>query len=193
MRSLDMPVYPDLDAVEFTPPERFIRSLHERLAVTSILDVGSGHSGPFDCAYWTQRPMFKRVATDIDFVRELPESWVVVNGVDVCSLLLRFGLKSYDYVQCMETIEHVESHRHTELLEQLCSVARKLVVVTSADETQHTGPEQTRAEERNPHTRYLGQPNVQTLRDAGFQPVVALPQRRQLIAWRYLGITDGLT
>ena len=136
--------------------------------------------------------MIKRVATDLDFVRELPEPWVVVNGVDALNLLLHFGIKSYDYVQCMETLEHIESRHHVELLTQLCKVARKLVVITSADEEQHRGPEQALAEDRNPHTRYLGQPGVMTLRSQGFQVAVALPRKRQLVAWRYMGVTDGL-
>lgn len=179
-----MPVYPDLEVVQLFPePEKFWRSLHEPLGIQSVLDVGSGHSGVHDCGYWTARPMSRRATCDIFRCRDLPGTWEATNGVDVLSLSDWYTPRSFDLVQCLECLEHVEDSRLA--LEQLIVVARKIVIVSSADEMHHRGPGQEAAEAANVHQRYVGQPAVRDLLELGFTVKVEAGQR-QLLAWKLI-------
>jgi SAM-dependent methyltransferase len=130
---------------------------------------------------------------DIYSVREMDPAWEIRLGVDVQRLSDFFEPRSFDVVQCMEVLEHVPTPRAA--LEQLSTVARKLVVITSADELQyaydeqgnfHEDSEQARIERENPYQKYLGQPRVSDLRELGFDVRVECTGRRQLIAWRVL-------
>lgn len=185
-----MPIYPDIPIVHYYPgPERFVRALVAELTPppTSILDVGTGHGGVFDTGFWTENPtVTRRVACDIGWIRPLPPQWQPVCGVDVCDLSARFGEASFDYVQCMEMMEHVPIDRQRRALENLVAVTRQLVVITSADEGQHRGPEQAAIELRNPHQRYVRQPAVDDLRSLGFEVRVEHYDRRQLVAWMFI-------
>ena len=113
-----------------------------------------------------------------------------ISGVDVQRLTDFYPRKSFDYVQCMEVLEHVPDTRAA--LEQLTLVARKLVVITSADEAYHgyddegnfdEGSQQAVWQRRNPYQRYFGQPLVSDLQELGFEVLVEEKARRQLIAW----------
>lgn len=178
-----MPTYPDLPVAEYYPaPERFFWNIHRKLDIHSILDVGAGHGGVFDCFYWTHRDeMVKREACDIFKVRNLPPGWTVKNGVDVTRPLEHYEPASFDLVQCTEVLEHVHDTRKA--LENLVAVARKLVFVTSADETHHEGEPQARIQAINPAQAYIRQPSVADLRELGFQVYVDNERGRQLIAW----------
>lgn len=179
-----MPAYPKVKTIEYYPnPELVIRKLHEGLEIKSILDAGAGHGGVFDFAYWSERPMERRAACDLFWLRDMP-GWETKTGVDVTELSKHYPPKSVDYVQCMEVLEHVP--RNAVALESLCDVATKLVVITSADETHHWGPEQERIEGINPHQKYLKQPSIKDLEDLGFEVRVEHLERRQIIAWKYL-------
>lgn len=193
-----MPQYAELPTILMHPhPERVVRQIIELFAgmdqVDSILDVGSGHGGVFDYDFWNRADISRRATCDIHSVREMEEEWEVQTGVDVQRLSDFYEPDSFDYVQCMEVLEHVPDRRRA--LEQLCVVARKLVVITSADELHHGFDEQgdfdpdsaqARCEAVNPHQRYIEQPSVSDLRDLGFAVFVERTARRQLIAWRSL-------
>lgn len=181
-----MPTYPDLPTVRLHPtPELFYRTLHEPLGITSVLDVGSGHGGVFDVGYWNFRPGMLRLETcDLFRCRDTPPQWKVRNGVDVCRLTDFYAPASFDLVQCMEVLEHVACTRRA--LEQLCKVARKLVMISSADEMHHMGPGQEACERVNPAQRYIAQPRVADLLELGFTVRVEETARRQLVAWRII-------
>jgi len=177
-----MPTYPDLTPCDYYPnPELFFRRILAPLDVTSILDVGAGHGGVFDYGYWTAKSI-TRAACDLTWMRAMDPAWECRTGVDVQRLVEAYGAKSFDLVQCMEVLEHVPNPRLA--LEQLVAVARKAVIITSADETQHEGPEQEAIEKVNPGQRYLAQPRVEDLLDLGFEVRVERAHRRQLVAWR---------
>jgi 2-polyprenyl-3-methyl-5-hydroxy-6-metoxy-1,4-benzoquinol methylase len=66
--------------------------------------------------------------------------WKITTGVDVEKLSEFYGEKSFDMVQCMETLEHVRNS--DKALEELAKVAKKLVILSSCDEGHHIGIEQ---------------------------------------------------
>ena len=181
-----MPVYNDVPTVEYYPfPEIFYRNLHARVGVKSILSVGAGHGGPLDVHYWSAVPMDKKEACDIFWIRDLPHGWTFKVGVDVQELTKHYPEKSFDLVECCETLEHVPNTRKA--LEELCKVARKMVFITSADEVQHQGPEQDAIEKVNKSQAYIQQPSIADLRELGFEARVEHMDKRQIISWRIFG------
>lgn len=182
-----MPIYNDLPVLPFyfsTSAEEFIRTIHGPMDIKSILDVGAGHGGVFDYGYWTNKPMERRAACDIFHVRPMEGVWEVHIGVDAMKLSEHFPEKSFDYIQCMETLEHVDDPRKA--LEEMCKVARKLVIITSADEEHHRGPAQEAIEKWNEHLKFKCQPKVKDMLDLGFKVGVDNYNQRQLIAWKTL-------
>lgn len=180
-----MPEYHNIPTIEYHPsPEKATRPLHEHLDIRSILDVGAGMGGVFDEAYWTARPMAKCDACDIFWMKALPPKWSMRTGVDVQELSKHYPLKSYDMVQCMEVLEHVPNPRRA--LEELCKVARKFVLISSADEMHHVGEEQARIEKINVAQKYIKQPSIEDLRELGFVVRVTAYNLRQIVAWRVL-------
>lgn len=187
-----MPIYNDLPIMKLHPsPELTLRPIHEKLVIESILDVGAGHGGVFDYAYWTAKSVH-RAACDIHWIRPMDACWHTKLEVDVHELDKHYSEKSFDLVQCMEVLEHVENPRLA--LEQLCKVAKKLVLISSADEMHHgynedgtwnPDSEQAAIEKINSHQKYLGQPKVSDLLDLGFE-VRVNEGRRQLVAWKYI-------
>ena len=71
-------------------------------------------------------------------------------------------------------------------LEEMCKVARKAVFITSADESQHRGPEQEAIEKFNVAQKYIGQPKISDLIELGFDTRVEHLERKQIIAWKFL-------
>ena len=180
-----MPVYENVPTVEYYyNPEPRIRSLLEPLNIRSILDVGAGHGGVFDFGYWTERDMEAREACDIFWMRDMGEKWKTRIGVDACQLTSHYPEKSFDFVQCCEVLEHIEDNRKA--LEEMCKVARKAVFITSADESQHRGPEQAAIEKFNTAQKYIGQPKIADLIELGFDTRVEHLERKQIIAWKFL-------
>lgn len=178
-----MPVYNNVQTCEYYPnPELFFRKLHSRVGIKSVLSVGAGHGGPLDVHYWSTVPIEKKEACDIFWIRDLPPSWTFKTGVDVQELTKHYPPKSFDLVECCETLEHVPDTRKA--LEQLCAVARKMVFITSADESQHWGPEQEAIEKINKNQAYILQPKIDDLLELGFEVRVEHLERKQIIAWR---------
>lgn len=177
-----MPLYHHLPVLDFNEVLlRAVRDVQLTAPVTSVLDVGAGHGGVYDYGYWDAQPMVRREACDLHWIRPMSERWVTRLGVDVHEL--PYATREFDVVQCMEVLEHVENPRRA--LEELVRVARYFVVVSSADEMHHQGPEQEAIERSNPHQRYIAQPTVEDLHACGFHVCVG-PDRRQLIAWKVL-------
>ncbi len=183
-------------------PELVIRRVIELFVgmdqIDSVLDVGSGHGGVFDYDFWNRADVSRRATCDIHSVREMEEAWETRSGVDAQRLTDFYEPDSFDYVQCMEVLEHVPDSRRA--LEQLSLVARKLVVITSADELHHGYDEegnfhedsaQARCQAINPYQRYIKQPSVSDMRDLGFAVFVERTGRRQLIAWNSLEEDSG--
>jgi SAM-dependent methyltransferase len=179
-----MPTYPGLPTVKLQPfPEGFWRALHEKIEVRSLLDVGAGHGGVHDYGYWDTRvDVLTREACDLTWIRPMGSKWSTRVGVDVQRLSEFYPPKSFDIVQCFEVLEHVPEPRRA--LEALCAVARKMVLISSADEMHHQGPEQEAIEKINPAQAYVGQPKVADLVELGFDVWVDAESQRQLLACR---------
>lgn len=178
-------IFTDVPTIEYHPsPEMAVRPLYDKLPIRSILDVGAGHGGIFDKGYWDGREMDRREACDIFWIRPMEGPWVVRTGVDVCNLTAHYAPKSFDFVQCMEVLEHVADP--WKAMNELCRVARQFILISSADEEHHKGPEQERIEKINPHQKYRSQPLVKELKEIGFEVRVDAGTRRQLVAWRYV-------
>lgn len=180
-----MPTYPNEKTCNYYPnPEQFWRGIHEPLGITSILDVGAGHGGVLDYGYWTERKDVVKEACDIYWIRPMDSSWGTRVGVDVTELSKHYPPKSFDLVQCFETLEHVEDS--DKALEELCKVAKKLVIVSSADESHHWGSEQERIEKFNKNQAYIQQPSVATMKKLGFEVRVEHLEIKQLVAWKLI-------
>ena len=180
-----MPVYTDVEPIKYYyNPEWFCQSLHANLGIQSILDVGAGHGGVFDAGYWNPKQVNK-VACDMAFIRPLDPSWKVQLGVDCTKLSEHFGEKSFDMVQCLETLEHIPNNRKA--LEELIRVARKIVFITSCDEGHHAGPLYDESVKHNPYNAYTGQPKIKDLIDLGFHTHVEHFECRQIVAWKIIG------
>lgn len=178
-------IHKNLEPVSYYPgPELFWRKIHEPMGITSVLDVGAGHGGVFDYAYWTEKKDVIKEACDIFWIRPMDSCWTTRVGVDVTRLSRHYPEKSFDLVQCFETLEHVK--QSSEALMELCKVARKLVILTSADEMHHVGPEQERIEKTNRHQAYVDQPSVAVMAKMGFKVMVESRERRQIIAWKVI-------
>lgn len=181
-----MPRYDNVPAYEiYGSPghlEETLRSIWNRvMPIDSVLDVGAGHGGCIDKNYWDNQNI-RRVACDFDRVRP-SEKWECHEGVDVLKLSQYYGEKSFDIVNCMEVLEHVSDTRKA--LEELCAVARKLVMISSADETHHWGDQYDRICEINPACKYIEQPRISDLVELGFEAYVEHHERRQIFAWKF--------
>lgn len=177
-----MPIYENVQVISYYPnPELNARKIFEGMEFDSILDVGAGHGGVFDLDFWQTKNLKRKEACDIHWIREMPEGWNTKLGVDVTKLDEHYSENEFDFVQCLETLEHVPNSRLA--LEQLKKVARKAVFITSADETHHEGEEQTAIEKINKYQAYVKQPSVNDLLDLGFEVRVEEKNKRQLIAW----------
>lgn len=178
-----MPVYNNVETMDYYPnPELKKREIFKDLTFESILDVGAGHGGVFDIDFWEKDPNVKvREACDIHWIRPMSSLWTTKLGVDVTKLNDFYEEKSFDFFQCIETLEHVPNSRLA--LEQLKRVAKKAVFITSADETHHEGPEQEAIEKINKYQAYIEQPKINDLIDLGYQVRIESEQKRQIVAW----------
>lgn len=180
-----MPIYENVKTIQYYPnPELICRELFKNIKIESILDVGAGHGGVFDLEYWENKNLIKKEACDIHWIREMPTGWNTKIGVDVQELTKHYNEKSFDFVQCLETLEHVPNSRLA--LEQLVKVAKKIVFITSADEIHHLGPEQEAIEKINKYQTYIKQPSIEDLLDLGFEVRIEEKQKRQIIAWKII-------
>lgn len=178
-----MPVYDNVQPMDYYPhPEQVMRGIFAGLELGSILDVGAGHGGVFDLERWETDPqVVRKEACDIFWMREMPAGWVTRTGIDACQLRRHYHASEFDFVQCCEVLEHIPDSRRA--LMQLVDVARKVVFITSADETHHEGPEQVEIEKFNKHQAYVKQPSIEDLLEFGFEVRVDSQTRRQIIAW----------
>ncbi len=180
-----MPIYTNVEPIQYYPnPESFFRNIHEPLGIGSILDSGAGHGGTFDSGYWNPKSILK-VAADMAFVRPTDPSWRIDIGVDATKLTNHYGEKSFDLVQCLETLEHIPDNRAA--LEEMVKVARKVVFITSCDEGHHAGPLYDESVKRNPYNAYTGQPKIKDLIELGFHVHVEHYECRQIVAWKIIG------
>lgn len=180
-----MPVYEDVNTFEYYyNPEEKMRKIYGDLDIKSILDVGAGHGGVFDFGYWTNKQMERREACDLNWIRDMGIGWETKIGVNVENLTDFYPEKSFDIVQCIETLEHVPNTRKA--LEELCKVAKKFVFITSADESHHWGPEQEAIEKINPYQKYILQPSIDDLKELGFEVYVEHLERKQIVAWKIM-------
>lgn len=177
-----MPIYDNVPTIRMYPdPELNKRTIFEGIRFDSILDVGAGHGGVFDLDYWEKNNCTRKEACDIFWIRPMPSGWVTKTGVNVMELDKHYHENEFDYVQCVETLEHVENPRKA--LEQLKRVAKKAVFISSADEMHHIGEEQIAIEAINPNQAYKGQPSVEDMVELGYTVMVEEKERRQLFAW----------
>jgi len=132
----------------------------------SILDIGTGTAGVFHFHYWNSKPFQRKVCLDVyEIRRDIPPSWDKIIA-DAASL--PFKPRSFNVIQCTETIEHIPPKKWTQLLQQLTQTTHNLIYLTTSDETRHQGTPQKQAEQRNPHLKFQAYPPKTTLTKHGF-------------------------
>jgi SAM-dependent methyltransferase len=90
-------------------------------AGTTVLEVGCG---PWGIALWLQRPV---IGLDKDHVEPRDALLEIVRGDATC---LPFDDASFDYVVCVDVLEHLASDQRASALRELIRVARRKALVT---------------------------------------------------------------
>lgn len=140
----------------------------------SVLDVGTGHGGVFDFWNWEAKALEWKGCVDIhSFRRDIPSSWFKVKAD---GRHLPFVDNAFDVVQSTEVLEHVPAEKHELFLSELCRVSRRLVFVTTTDETAHLGPDQKKCEEANPFQKFHHFPSASLFKKNGFQILLETSQ-----------------
>jgi len=156
-------------------PESYLRDVVEGLKVKSILDVGTGHSGPFDMWYWENRNLDLKGCVDVYFFRkDIPKSWFKVLA-DGCKL--PFPTNTFDVVVCTETIEHIPKERWKIFLKELERVSRDLIFVSTSDFTKHDSEEDRKLEQVNPFLKFQDFPSKTFFRKYGFHILFISPHQ----------------
>ena len=134
---------------------------------TGILDVGTGESGPFLVAQNTDRFSPPRIGLD-PYEARVPAGWEAfkMSGTDI---LEKFGADSFDFVQCMEVLEHVTQEDSYTIAKQMLQVARKTAILMSAPVVVHIVPSTQAFLDRNNFMDYKGQPNIESLMELGYK------------------------
>lgn len=142
------------------------------------LDIGTG-CGVFLYKTLTSSFEYPRICVD-PYPIKVQAGWDFhqMNGLDV---LNQFKENSFDYVQSIETLEHLSEEDSTKLAADMIKIARKAVLITSCGLSHHTGPENEALVAKNPAIAYQGQPNIQNLMDLGYS--VRLIEGYQILAW----------
>jgi hypothetical protein len=151
----------------------------DRLKGVGALDVGTGKAGVFCHDYIERRFAAPLIGCDI-FEVQVPLRWEAIR-VSVLDIVKQFGASSFDYVQCIETMEHLDEGLQKQAVKNLVDTSRKFVLITSMGVYHHLGEQNAKTVEENPHLAYCGQPDIEMLLDFGFR--VILPQGYQIIAW----------
>jgi hypothetical protein len=145
-----------------------------------VLDIGAGTDGTFEM--WNLREHFipPRIAIDPFAVREMPD-WqpIIMKGEKI---LEKFGENSFDFVQCTETLEHVDEDVGNDIAQQMLKVSKKYCLITCCGLSHHLGPINMEKVAKNEFIAYKGQPNIETLMDMGY--TVRICANYQIVAWR---------
>jgi hypothetical protein len=132
-----------------------------------ILDIGCGESGPFLCGQNTFFFSPPRVGVD-PYEARCPDGWFT-KVMDGDRVLAVFGEQSFDFVQCMETLEHVDQKKAYNIARQMLKIARKYACITSAPICVHIGPNTKEYLDRNLFMGYQGQPDFRGLQKMGYK------------------------
>ena len=89
--------------------------------------------------------------------------------------MLPFRNDVFDVVMSCETLEHVPPAKWETFLSELCRVSRRLVFVTTTDETAHRGEGQRKIEEINPFQKFQAFPPLSLFEKLGFQILQVTP------------------
>jgi len=151
----------------YLTPEYYLMNSIKDVKITSVLDVGVGHSGVFNYWYWQSQKLTLKACLDVCYIRpDIDGSW---HKVIASATNLPFKDSCFDLAQSTEMIEHVSPKRHVEVLSELIRVAAKAVFLTSSDITAHLGDGQRKAEEKNPFQKYLGIVDIKLLKNFRFR------------------------
>ena len=149
------------------------------LSGIGVLDVGTGKAGVFCADYLNNNFSYPHMCTDA-FECTAPQGWSA-KVMEADGLLATFGEGAFDYVQMIETAEHLHEHEQRSIVEQLIKVSRRYVVVTSMGIFHHLGPANEALCKVNPFMAYKGQPNPEMLEGLGMNVVVV--RGYQIIGW----------
>jgi len=156
-------------------PESYLRDIVEGLNIKSILDVGTGHSGPFDMWNWEKKNLNFKGCVDICLFRyDIPKSWFKVLA-DGC--LLPFLDNSFDVVVSTETIEHVPKEKWETFVKELERVSRDLIFISTSDFTKHDSEEDRKLEQVNPFSRFQAFPSEVFFKQHGFHVLFISPHQ----------------
>lgn len=148
------------------PPEKYLEEAIEGIAIESVLDVGTGHSGVFNYHWWESKGLIKKACVDIFYIREDIPGWEkhIADARD-----LPFEDNSFHLVQCTEMIEHVPVEDHLRVIKELKRVASKVVYITSSGLMSHLGEAQRKIEKENPFQKYIQIVDKDLLLSEGFR------------------------
>jgi hypothetical protein len=154
----------------------------DSLRGVGVLDVGCGASGVFCHDYLRTHFDAPHVGCDA-FVAQVPSGWDWESKIiSATKLIDAFGKSSFDYVQSIETMEHIPEEEHEDIIQQLVAVSRKFVLLSSMGLSHHCGEGNAKLCRENPFMAYKGQPDIDLLLKYGF--VVKIVKRYQIIAYR---------
>ena len=144
-----------------------------------VLDVGTG-IGVFLENHLTKHFLPPRMGVDVAHTTIPEHGWFdrVLNASDI---LKTFGERAFDHVQCIETLEHMDSAAAVDVAAQMLKVSRKTCLITSMGLNHHMGDLNIKAIEKNSFLDYKGQPNIESLMELGYN--VRLLGNYQVLAW----------
>ena len=152
----------------------------DKLKGTGALDIGSGPSGVFCLDHLNNCFNAPRHNIDI-FKPALQNGWVTEQCCGQ-EALAKFGANSFDYIQCIETLEHVPKLDALQIASDMITMSRKFCLITSAGIGQHLGQETTDIIEVNKNMDYIGQPDIEALMQMGYS-VRLVGDNAQIVAW----------
>lgn len=169
-------VHPHLHSHEDT----FILAFGRIPSGVGVLDIGTGRTGVFMGGALTRNFKKPRICSDIDTNIAVPDGWKkrVVSATDILNV---FGRRSFDHVQCCETMEHMDENVSTNVANQMIKLTRKTVLITCCGLSHHLGPLNMTFVRENKYLDYKGQPNIEDLLNLGYK--VKLIANYQIIAW----------
>jgi len=92
-----------------------------------LLDIGGG-GGVVGYDLWREQGIQKLSVLDIFWPKTAPPGFVLGDGLKAVEI---FGEESFDITQSCEVIEHMDKAKGGQLLDVLCTVARKFVILTT--------------------------------------------------------------
>lgn len=152
----------------------------KQLSGSGILDIGSGPSGVYCREHLTNT--FQPPRNNIDIFKPAPQEGWTCTELPGQDALKTFGQNSFDYIQCIETMEHIPAKDNIQIAKDMIEMSRKYCFITSAGVGQHLGQETEDIIKVNSNMDYIGQPNIEELMALGYN-IRLVGDHAQIVAW----------